>query len=198
MVKVSMDVFVRKFQPERYKLWKAGKDIAPIDHSKPTPEAAEFLTDGKTEKETGELSDSSKAETQEKRGEAEAGEEQKANTDGGEEDKTEMLKRETDGAKMKAEAEKGGLEVEEKKPVSDEEPSGTSEPINRCVKRKYMAVFTTSISDAEGLFFSGYVNVFVQHHSCIVWIVTAEGVVMYGIQQSDIQYNMTSDRKSVV
>uniref|UniRef100_A0A8C1XHB6 [histone H3]-trimethyl-L-lysine(9) demethylase n=1 Tax=Cyprinus carpio TaxID=7962 RepID=A0A8C1XHB6_CYPCA len=160
MVKVSMDVFVRKFQPERYKLWKAGKDIAPIDHSKPTPEAAEFLTDGKSEKETGELSDSSKAETQEKRGEAEAGEEQKANTDGGEEDKTEMLKRETDGAKMKAEAEKGGLEVEEKKPVSDEEPSGTSEPINRCVKRKYMAVFTTSISDAEGLFFSGYVNVF--------------------------------------
>uniref|UniRef100_A0A8C2BI20 [histone H3]-trimethyl-L-lysine(9) demethylase n=1 Tax=Cyprinus carpio TaxID=7962 RepID=A0A8C2BI20_CYPCA len=130
MVKVSMDVFVRKFQPERYKLWKAGKDIAPIDHSKPTPEAAEFLTDGKSEKETGELSDSSKAETQEKRGEAEAGEEQKANTDGGEEDKTEMLKRETDGAKEKAEAEKGGPEVEEKKPVSDEEPSSTSEQIN--------------------------------------------------------------------
>uniref|UniRef100_A0A669DWR1 [histone H3]-trimethyl-L-lysine(9) demethylase n=1 Tax=Oreochromis niloticus TaxID=8128 RepID=A0A669DWR1_ORENI len=38
MVKISMDVFVRKFQPERYKLWKAGKDNAPIDHSKPTPE----------------------------------------------------------------------------------------------------------------------------------------------------------------
>uniref|UniRef100_A0A8C2KN46 [histone H3]-trimethyl-L-lysine(9) demethylase n=1 Tax=Cyprinus carpio TaxID=7962 RepID=A0A8C2KN46_CYPCA len=53
MVKISMDVFVRKFQPERYKLWKAGKDSAPIDHSKLTPEAAEFLTDGKTEKETG-------------------------------------------------------------------------------------------------------------------------------------------------
>uniref|UniRef100_A0A673H960 [histone H3]-trimethyl-L-lysine(9) demethylase n=1 Tax=Sinocyclocheilus rhinocerous TaxID=307959 RepID=A0A673H960_9TELE len=74
MVKISMDVFVRKFQPERYKLWKAGKDSAPIDHSKPMPEAAEFLTDGKTEKETGELSDSSKAETQDKRGEAEVGE----------------------------------------------------------------------------------------------------------------------------
>uniref|UniRef100_A0A671P191 [histone H3]-trimethyl-L-lysine(9) demethylase n=1 Tax=Sinocyclocheilus anshuiensis TaxID=1608454 RepID=A0A671P191_9TELE len=74
MVKISMDVFVRKFQPERYKLWKAGKDSAPIDHSKPTPEAAEVLTDGKTENETGELSDSSKAETQEKIGEAEAGE----------------------------------------------------------------------------------------------------------------------------
>ncbi|XP_016339362.1 lysine-specific demethylase 4A isoform X1 [Sinocyclocheilus anshuiensis] len=130
MVKISMDVFVRKFQPERYKLWKAGKDSAPIDHSKPTPEAAEVLTDGKTENETGELSDSSKAETQEKIGEAEAGEEQKANTDGDEEDKTEMLKSETDGAKEKVEAEKGGPEVEEKKPVSDEEPSSTSEQIN--------------------------------------------------------------------
>uniref|UniRef100_A0A671RPR8 [histone H3]-trimethyl-L-lysine(9) demethylase n=1 Tax=Sinocyclocheilus anshuiensis TaxID=1608454 RepID=A0A671RPR8_9TELE len=43
MVKISMDVFVRKFQPERYELWLAGKDNAPIDHSKPTPEAAEFL-----------------------------------------------------------------------------------------------------------------------------------------------------------
>lgn len=44
MVKISMDVFVRKFQPERYHLWKAGKDNTPIDHSKPTPEAALFLT----------------------------------------------------------------------------------------------------------------------------------------------------------
>uniref|UniRef100_A0A8C1UV42 [histone H3]-trimethyl-L-lysine(9) demethylase n=1 Tax=Cyprinus carpio TaxID=7962 RepID=A0A8C1UV42_CYPCA len=43
MVKISMDVFVRKFQPERYDLWLLGKDNAPIDHSKPTPEAAEFL-----------------------------------------------------------------------------------------------------------------------------------------------------------
>ncbi|XP_057697381.1 lysine-specific demethylase 4A isoform X2 [Corythoichthys intestinalis] len=41
-VKISMDVFVRKFQPERYKLWKAGKDNAPIDHSQPTPEADVF------------------------------------------------------------------------------------------------------------------------------------------------------------
>lgn len=46
MVKISMDVFVRKFQPERYELWLAGKDNAPIDHSKPTPEAAEFLGGG--------------------------------------------------------------------------------------------------------------------------------------------------------
>ncbi|KAM3876541.1 lysine-specific demethylase 4A [Diretmus argenteus] len=43
MVKISMDVFVRKFQPDRYKMWKAGKDNAPIDHSRPTPEADEFL-----------------------------------------------------------------------------------------------------------------------------------------------------------
>lgn len=153
MVKISMDVFVRKFQPERYKLWKAGKDSAPIDHSKLTPEAAEFLTDGKSEKETGELSDSSKAETQEKRGEAEAGEEQKANTDGGEEDKTEMLKRETDGAKEKEEAEKGGPEVEEKKPVSDEEPSSTSEQINRCVRRKSPSQMPMGVCFASSLWF---------------------------------------------
>uniref|UniRef100_A0A8C5B0D4 [histone H3]-trimethyl-L-lysine(9) demethylase n=1 Tax=Gadus morhua TaxID=8049 RepID=A0A8C5B0D4_GADMO len=43
MVKISMDVFVRKYQPERYAQWLAGKDNAPIDHSKPTPEAAEFI-----------------------------------------------------------------------------------------------------------------------------------------------------------
>ncbi|KAI3368672.1 hypothetical protein L3Q82_025400 [Scortum barcoo] len=49
MVKISMDVFVRRFQPDRYKLWKAGKDNTPIDHSKPTPEAAEFLKEEKTE-----------------------------------------------------------------------------------------------------------------------------------------------------
>uniref|UniRef100_A0A4W5QKX6 [histone H3]-trimethyl-L-lysine(9) demethylase n=1 Tax=Hucho hucho TaxID=62062 RepID=A0A4W5QKX6_9TELE len=48
MVKISMDVFVRKFQPDRYKAWQAGKDNIPIDHSKPTPEAAEFLTGEKT------------------------------------------------------------------------------------------------------------------------------------------------------
>ncbi|KAM9508232.1 lysine-specific demethylase 4C isoform 1-T1 [Guaruba guarouba] len=37
MVKISMDVFVRKFQPDRYQLWKQGKDIYTIDHTKPTP-----------------------------------------------------------------------------------------------------------------------------------------------------------------
>ena len=29
MVKISMDCFVKRFQPERYEMWKAGKDIAP-------------------------------------------------------------------------------------------------------------------------------------------------------------------------
>ncbi|GCB79385.1 hypothetical protein scyTo_0015970, partial [Scyliorhinus torazame] len=43
MVKISMDVFVRKFQPERYKLWKVGKDTIFIDHTRATPEAVEFL-----------------------------------------------------------------------------------------------------------------------------------------------------------
>uniref|UniRef100_A0A7N6BW84 [histone H3]-trimethyl-L-lysine(9) demethylase n=1 Tax=Anabas testudineus TaxID=64144 RepID=A0A7N6BW84_ANATE len=38
MVKISMDVFVRKFQPERYEQWLAGRDVVPIDHSRPTPE----------------------------------------------------------------------------------------------------------------------------------------------------------------
>ncbi|XP_056122001.1 lysine-specific demethylase 4A [Rhinichthys klamathensis goyatoka] len=132
MVKISMDLFVRKFQPERYKLWKAGKDNAPIDHSKTTPVTSELLTDGKTANEKGELSDSSKEES----GEAEPGEEQKAKTDGKEKgDSAETLpgkevKRETDGGEEKTEVEKGELDVEEKKPVSDEEPSSTSEQIN--------------------------------------------------------------------
>ncbi|KAG8135602.1 hypothetical protein E2320_008616, partial [Naja naja] len=38
MVTISMDIFVRKFQPDRYQLWKQGKDIYNIDHTKPTPE----------------------------------------------------------------------------------------------------------------------------------------------------------------
>lgn len=49
MVKISMDVFVHKYQPDRYKLWKAGKDNAAIDHSKPTPEASRFLKENKSE-----------------------------------------------------------------------------------------------------------------------------------------------------
>jgi len=28
-VKISMDTFVMRFQPERYALWKEGKDVAP-------------------------------------------------------------------------------------------------------------------------------------------------------------------------
>lgn len=44
-----MDVFVHKYQPDRYKLWKAGKDNAAINHSKATPEAARFLADNKNQ-----------------------------------------------------------------------------------------------------------------------------------------------------
>nr|XP_029488965.1 lysine-specific demethylase 4A-like [Oncorhynchus nerka] len=51
MVKISMEIFVRKFQPDRYKAWQAGKDNTPIDHSKPTPEAADFLKTGEPGKE---------------------------------------------------------------------------------------------------------------------------------------------------
>uniref|UniRef100_A0A673ACZ0 [histone H3]-trimethyl-L-lysine(9) demethylase n=1 Tax=Sphaeramia orbicularis TaxID=375764 RepID=A0A673ACZ0_9TELE len=36
MVKISMDVFVRCLQPERYELWKQGKDITVLDHLKST------------------------------------------------------------------------------------------------------------------------------------------------------------------
>ncbi|XP_037553949.1 lysine-specific demethylase 4B [Nematolebias whitei] len=36
MVKISMDVFVRRLQPDRYELWKQGKDITVLDHLKPT------------------------------------------------------------------------------------------------------------------------------------------------------------------
>lgn len=43
MVKISMDVFVKKFQPDRYEQWLIGRDTVTIDHSRPTPEAKEFL-----------------------------------------------------------------------------------------------------------------------------------------------------------
>ncbi|XP_018113629.1 lysine-specific demethylase 4C isoform X2 [Xenopus laevis] len=36
MVKISMDIFVKMFQKSRYPLWKQGKDICTIDHTKPT------------------------------------------------------------------------------------------------------------------------------------------------------------------
>uniref|UniRef100_A0A3Q3DWB4 [histone H3]-trimethyl-L-lysine(9) demethylase n=1 Tax=Hippocampus comes TaxID=109280 RepID=A0A3Q3DWB4_HIPCM len=36
MVKISMDVFVRCLQPNRYDLWKQGKDIIALDHSRIT------------------------------------------------------------------------------------------------------------------------------------------------------------------
>lgn len=36
MVKISMDVFVRCLQPERYVQWKQGKDGMVLDHQRPT------------------------------------------------------------------------------------------------------------------------------------------------------------------
>ncbi|XP_063748022.1 lysine-specific demethylase 4B [Eleginops maclovinus] len=36
MVKISMDVFVRCLQPDRYELWKQGKDVTVLDHLKAT------------------------------------------------------------------------------------------------------------------------------------------------------------------
>ncbi|XP_077105300.1 lysine-specific demethylase 4C isoform X1 [Ranitomeya variabilis] len=38
MVKISMDIFVKMFQPEKYENWKQGKDVYTIDHTKPTME----------------------------------------------------------------------------------------------------------------------------------------------------------------
>ncbi|XP_051987021.1 lysine-specific demethylase 4A-like isoform X2 [Xyrauchen texanus] len=137
LVKISMDVFVRKFQPERYKLWEAGKDSAPIDHSKPTPEAAEFLTDTKTENGKGELSKNSKTQTEEKKGETERGEEQMVNTECGEEEKAVRLSgKEVKGGTEEADidggkVEKGEMETETvKKDICIEEPSSTSEQNN--------------------------------------------------------------------
>ncbi|XP_051996855.1 lysine-specific demethylase 4A-like isoform X2 [Xyrauchen texanus] len=128
MVKISMDVFVRMFQPERYKLWKAGKDSVPIDHSKPTPEAAEFLTDAKPENENGELRESSKTQSEEKKGETEHEEEQTAKPEGGEEENAESLSgKDVKGETEKADIDGGKAEKGEKKVVSIEEPSSTSE-----------------------------------------------------------------------
>ncbi|XP_063770068.1 lysine-specific demethylase 4C [Pseudophryne corroboree] len=39
MVKISMDVFVRIFQPDRYEIWRQGKDTYTINHTKPTLES---------------------------------------------------------------------------------------------------------------------------------------------------------------
>uniref|UniRef100_A0A8K9WR88 [histone H3]-trimethyl-L-lysine(9) demethylase n=1 Tax=Oncorhynchus mykiss TaxID=8022 RepID=A0A8K9WR88_ONCMY len=37
MVKISMDPFVKWFQPDRYAVWKLGKDSCPLDHTRATP-----------------------------------------------------------------------------------------------------------------------------------------------------------------
>lgn len=45
MVKISMDVFVRCLQPDRYELWKQGKDNTVLDHLKPTELTSPELED---------------------------------------------------------------------------------------------------------------------------------------------------------
>ncbi|XP_051983171.1 lysine-specific demethylase 4C-like isoform X1 [Xyrauchen texanus] len=37
MVKISMDPFVKRFQPDRYQAWTQGKDTFPLDHTLATP-----------------------------------------------------------------------------------------------------------------------------------------------------------------
>uniref|UniRef100_A0AAR2JAQ8 [histone H3]-trimethyl-L-lysine(9) demethylase n=1 Tax=Pygocentrus nattereri TaxID=42514 RepID=A0AAR2JAQ8_PYGNA len=125
MVKIPMDLFVRKFQPERYKLWKAGKDSAPIDHSKPTPEAAEFLLDGKKEGERGELSNSKSGETEKKEGEEEEMSEESGETEKKEGEEEEMS--EESGVTEKHEGEMKSGEVEKKGEEKMSEESGEVE-----------------------------------------------------------------------
>ncbi|XP_066576461.1 lysine-specific demethylase 4C isoform X2 [Amia ocellicauda] len=43
MVKISMDPFVKRFQPDRYQVWKQGKDVSAIDHALPTPSSTPEL-----------------------------------------------------------------------------------------------------------------------------------------------------------
>ncbi|XP_028832983.1 lysine-specific demethylase 4C isoform X3 [Denticeps clupeoides] len=43
MVKISMDPFVRRFQPDRYQAWLQGKDPCPIDHTLATPSSTPEL-----------------------------------------------------------------------------------------------------------------------------------------------------------
>ncbi|TSN95716.1 Lysine-specific demethylase 4C [Bagarius yarrelli] len=43
MVKISMDPFVRRFQPDRYQAWTQGKDSCSIDHTLATPSSTPEL-----------------------------------------------------------------------------------------------------------------------------------------------------------
>uniref|UniRef100_A0AAR2M3N1 [histone H3]-trimethyl-L-lysine(9) demethylase n=1 Tax=Pygocentrus nattereri TaxID=42514 RepID=A0AAR2M3N1_PYGNA len=109
MVKIPMDLFVRKFQPERYKLWKAGKDSAPIDHSKPTPELSNSSRTERVrekEKETEKtITESEEKETQ--KAEKDRGEKETMKTDAEREEKEEKADKEREKKKMKiADAEK--------------------------------------------------------------------------------------------
>lgn len=43
MVKISMEPFVKRFQPDRYANWMLGKDSAPLDHTMATPKSTPEL-----------------------------------------------------------------------------------------------------------------------------------------------------------
>ncbi|XP_041838666.1 lysine-specific demethylase 4C isoform X2 [Melanotaenia boesemani] len=43
MVKISMEPFVKRFQPDRYANWMVGKDSTPIDHTQATPSSTPEL-----------------------------------------------------------------------------------------------------------------------------------------------------------
>lgn len=43
MVKISMEPFVKRFQPDRYPNWMLGKDSAPLDHLLATPSSTPEL-----------------------------------------------------------------------------------------------------------------------------------------------------------
>ncbi|XP_034543570.1 lysine-specific demethylase 4C isoform X2 [Notolabrus celidotus] len=43
MVKISMEPFVKRFQPDRYPTWMLGKDSTPIDHTHATPSSTPEL-----------------------------------------------------------------------------------------------------------------------------------------------------------
>jgi len=52
MVRISMDCFVKRYQPDKYELWKEGKDLAPHpedDQSKLYPHSGRGGAQAKTD-----------------------------------------------------------------------------------------------------------------------------------------------------
>ncbi|XP_023809821.1 lysine-specific demethylase 4A isoform X3 [Oryzias latipes] len=145
-VKISMDAFVHKYQPERYSLWKAGKDHVLIDHSKPTPEAAEFQRKADVQPLKESLSKSLKAEGRRRQNEAKKTSESGAvksqltekKTEGAESDKSDLMDEEnpakisvpqdTEAAELEATKEKGSKQQLQSKVQSK---SSSKKGVNR-------------------------------------------------------------------